>query len=66
MALKAIRQDPGLTLKELSEKSGIHIVQLAKYERGVSKLENMSLKNAVTLARALDCRPEDFLPLNKK
>lgn len=39
MALKAIRQDRGLTLKELSEKSGIHIVQLAKYERGVSKLK---------------------------
>lgn len=66
MRLKTIRQERGLTLKELSEKSGIHFVQLSKYETGVSKLENMSLKNAVILAHALECQPEDFLDSYEK
>lgn len=66
MILKELRKQRDLTLKQLSEKSGIHLVQLSKYEHGKLKLENMSLKNAIKLADALDCRPEDFLDYIKK
>ena len=63
MRLKELRKRCNFTLKELSEKTGINLVQLSDYERGKLKLENMTLKNAVKLAVALDCRPEDFLDI---
>ena len=51
----------GLTQKELAEKSGINIRQIQKYESGEYDTGNMTLKNAVSLARALECRAEDLL-----
>lgn len=51
----------GMTQKELSEKSGINIRQIQKYESGEYDTGNMTLKNAVSLARALKCTVEDLL-----
>lgn len=51
----------GLTQKELSEKSGINIRQIQKYESGEYDIGNMTLKNAVSLARVLECSAEDLL-----
>ena len=55
------RKAAGITQKELAEKSGINIRQIQKYESGEYDTGNMTLKNAVSLARALECRAEDLL-----
>ena len=44
----------GMTQKELSEKSGINIRQIQKYESGEYDTGNMTLKHAVSLARVLE------------
>lgn len=51
----------GMKQKELSEKSGINIRQIQKYESGEYDTGNMTLKNAVSLARVLECSVEDLL-----
>lgn len=61
MGLKDLRRAKGFTLKALSEKSGVHWVKIAQYEAGKLKVENMSLRNALKLSKALDCKPEDLI-----
>lgn len=51
----------GMTQRELSEKSGVGIRQIQKYESGEYDTGNMTLKNAVSLAHALECNAEDLL-----
>ena len=51
----------GMTQKELSEKSGINIRQIQKYESGEYDIRNMTLKNAVALADALQIDVRKFL-----
>ena len=51
----------GMTQKELAEKSGINIRQIQKYESGEYDIGNMTLKNAASLANALECNIEDLL-----
>ena len=51
----------GMTQKKLAEKAGINIRQIQKYESGEYDTGNMTLKNAVSLARALNCTVEDLL-----
>lgn len=50
-----------MTQRELAEKSGINIRQIQKYESGEYDTGNMTLKNAVALARALECSVDDLL-----
>lgn len=50
-----------MTQKELSEKSGINIRQIQKYESGEYDTGNMTLRNAVSLAHALECDAEELL-----
>ena len=63
MTLKLVRMTAGLTIAELSRRSGIHTVTLCRLESGAIKIENMSLKNAVRLARALSISAEELLTL---
>lgn len=51
----------GMTQKELSEKSGVNIRQIQKYESGEYDVGNMTLKNAVLLSEALECDVRDLL-----
>lgn len=51
----------GMTQKELAEKSGINIRQIQKYESGEYDTGNMTLKNAVAIAKALECSTDDLL-----
>lgn len=51
----------GMTQKELSEKSGINIRQIQKYESGEYDTGNMTLKNALAIAGALECEVKDLL-----
>ena len=50
-----------MTQKELAEKSGVNIRQIQKYESGEYETGNMTLKNAIALAKALDCEVKDLL-----
>ena len=59
--LKTLRAEHNMTQKELAEKSGVGIRQIQKYESGEYDTGNMTLKNAVSLAHALECSAEDLL-----
>ena len=61
MDLKAVRKEKGFTQQQLADLSGIHIRTLQKYEKGLSELSNMTVKNAVALAKVLDIPIESFL-----
>ncbi len=50
----------GMTQRELAEKSGVNIRQIQKYESGEYDIGNMTLKNAIALAKALECEVKDF------
>ena len=51
----------GMTQKKLAEKSGVNIRQIQKYESGEYDTGNMTLKNAIALAKALECEVKDLL-----
>lgn len=51
----------GMTQRELAEKSGVNIRQIQKYESGEYDAGNMTLKNAVAIAKVLECSAEDLL-----
>lgn len=55
------RKEKGLTQKELSERSGINIRQIQKYESLSSEPGNMTLKNAIALADTLGCDVRELL-----
>lgn len=50
----------GLTQSALAEKSGMNIRQIQRYEGETSDLGNMTLRNALSLAKALDCEVTDL------
>lgn len=53
-ALYDLRQSRGLTQKALAEETGINIRQIQKIEKGEISVENITLKNALALADALN------------
>jgi len=59
--LAVLRIDSGYTQRELSEKSGVNIRQIQKYESGVCEMENMTLRNALAISEVLGCDVKDFL-----
>ena len=61
MSLAKLRKDAGLTLHKLAEKSGVNYQKIHQIEHGKIKVENITLRTAQKLAKALDCRPEDLL-----
>ena len=61
MGLKEKRLEKGWTLKELAEKSGVHLVKIQQIESGRINPENLTLKNAHKLADALGCSTKDLI-----
>ena len=51
--LKDLRKHSKLTQQSLADKSGMNIRQIQKIETGEIKLENITLRNAKSLADAL-------------
>lgn len=49
------------TLEQLSEKSGIPVKELAKYERQDFDIKNMSAVKAAHIAEALGCYIQDLI-----
>lgn len=61
--INAIRKAKGLSLDELSKKSGVPKGTLSKITAGITKNPNLDTVQAI--ARALDCKLDDFDDNNK-
>ena len=61
MSLKEIRKSKGITQDDLSEKSGVPKMTISKIERGVTKMENLTLINALKIADALEIDVRELL-----
>lgn len=61
MTLKERRTAAGLTQAQLADKAGMNIRQIQKLERGDIAPGNLTLKNAVGLAKALGIAAEQLL-----
>lgn len=59
--LRSLRQMRGLTQQELADKSGVNIRNIQKIESGEIKVGNLSAKNFMALAEALNVYPADIL-----
>lgn len=55
------RKELNLTQKQLAALSGVNSRQIQRVESGDSKAENLTLKNALALAKALEIKPEDLI-----
>lgn len=62
MSLEKLRHEAGLSLHALADKSGVHYMKIHQIERGKIKAENITLRTATKLAKALDCQAEDLMP----
>ena len=59
--VQSLRKAIGITQKELADKTGINIRQIQKYESGEYDTGKMMLRNAITLADALECDVRELL-----
>lgn len=59
--LKSLRLACGLTQKQLADGAGINIRQIQKMESGEYALENITLKNAISIADFLEVDPHELL-----
>lgn len=59
--LKRIREDKNITQKELSERSGVNIQMIAKYEQGVKDINKAQGTTLYKIASILNCRIEELL-----
>lgn len=55
-----VREAKGMKVKDLAAKAGFSAPYVSQMELGI---RNISLKNLEKLAVALDCQPEDLLPI---
>jgi DNA-binding XRE family transcriptional regulator len=60
-SLKELRLAAELTQQQLAHFAGMSVSQIQKIEAGTAKMENITLKNAVALAKVLGVAPQDFL-----
>ena len=59
--LEWARLSQGLTIKQLSEDSGVYIRQIQKVELGEAQAGNMTAKNLLAIADALGVDPHDLI-----
>ena len=50
-----------MSQRELAEKSGVNLRQIQRYENSTSDVGNMTLRNALSIADALECEVRDLL-----
>lgn len=60
-ALSRLRKERKMTQRQLAEKAGIHLQQLAKLERGERPIANARLTTALALADALQVDPHQLI-----
>lgn len=66
MGLKDLRMAKGYTRTELSKLSGIRYQKIRDIEAGIIRPENITLKTAIKLAKALECDPEELMRPDKE
>lgn len=66
MGLKDLRVAKGYTRTELSKLSGIRYQKIRDIEAGIIRPENITLKTAIKLAKALECDPEELMRPDKE
>ena len=59
--LKELRKAAGLTQAELSEKTGLSLSLIKKYEQETKNIHNAQYATIIKLCGFLDCDPEDLL-----
>lgn len=59
--LEWARLGADMSIKELSEKSGVPYVTVAKVEGGATQACNLTAKNLLALADALEADPRDLI-----
>lgn len=59
--LKELRAKAGMTQQQLANATGINIRQIRKIESGEIKLENITAKNFLALAKVLEIDPRALL-----
>ena len=59
--IKEIREQKGLTRKELSELSGVHYKKITDYENNYVRTENITIGNLYKIAQDLECKIDDLL-----
>ena len=59
--LRKLRHEAGLTLKRLAGLSGVNYMKIHQIETGKINPENMALKTAEKLSKALNCSHSDLL-----
>jgi transcriptional regulator with XRE-family HTH domain len=60
--IREIRKEKGLTIEELSERSGLSVSYTGRLENGE---RNLSVKNMNLLAHALEVEPQDLLAVHR-
>ena len=60
-ALKEARVAAGFTQQQLADAAGVNIRLVQKVEGGEAKAENLTAKNLLALADALDVDPHDLI-----
>lgn len=50
-----------MSQRELAEKSGVNLRQIQRYENSTSDIGNMTLRNALSIAKALGCEVQDLI-----
>lgn len=61
MSLKELRKERGMTQIQLAQMSGVNSRQIQRVENGESDIGNVTLRNALALAKALGVSVEDLL-----
>ena len=61
--LKRIREQRGLTQKELAELSGVNLRMIQHYEQGQKDINKAEALKVYTLAKTLKCKVRDILEL---
>jgi transcriptional regulator with XRE-family HTH domain len=59
--LKSARMAAGLTQQQLADASGVNIRQIRRVELGTSEAGNMSARNLLAIAKALNVDPEKLI-----
>lgn len=59
--LKQIREERGITQRELSEKSGVNLRTIQNLEQGYKNINHASVSKVIKIAIALHCSIMDIL-----
>lgn len=61
MSLATLRNNAGLSLHGLADKSGVNYMKIHQIEKGKINPENITLKTALKLSEALECEPKELI-----